>query len=423
MKLNEDDLAEELLQFLYLTPIGIVKFAAEGTIDLANPAAVSLLQPLAGFTDLANIFDVLIGIVPDLRERVAAFRGSAGKIVDRANAEAEIGGRSRVLSLTVNRISASVHMAVLADVTDAFVLERKLFADQQKFRAIFDNVRDYAIYTANLEGDVDDWNASMERYAGWRAEDVVGQPLSHLLPSDDPDRPDIDQLLAEARRVGSVETEGWRRKRDGSRLWGNTVITPLPDESGAVRGYVVVSRDVTERKGLEDEMRRLATTDPLTGAYNRRQGGLVLAAEFERSARSGEPFSVLMLDVDDFKRINDNFRHEAGDKVLKALVETCKEQLRTIDMVARWGGEEFLVLLRGADATASMIVAERLRRSLADLSVSSAAGEPIAFTVSIGIADSRGASIEEILRRSDAALYDAKLSGRNRVSVADDAFT
>jgi diguanylate cyclase (GGDEF)-like protein/PAS domain S-box-containing protein len=414
---GDDDLAEELLQFMYLMPVGVVKFMADGAVDLLNPTAASLLQPLSGTAELSNIFDALRGLVPELRARVAAFPGAAGTIVDQARLEAQLGGKALVLSLTVNRIGPNVYMAVLADITTASEQERKLFADRQKFRAIFDSVRDYAIYTATKEGTVDEWNPSMERYAGW-TDEVVGQPLSRLFPSDDPDRPDVDQLLARARSVGSVETEGWRRKHDGSRLWGNTVITPLPDEVGDVRGYVVVSRDMTERKRMEDEMRALATTDPLTGAYNRRQGGFLLAAEFERSARSGEPFSVLMLDVDHFKRVNDTFGHEAGDTVLKALVVTCKEQLRAIDMVARWGGEEFLLLLCGAGAGASVTVAERLRQTLAELTVCSPAGERIAFTVSIGVAVSRGAGIEETVRRSDAALYDAKSSGRDRVTVA-----
>jgi diguanylate cyclase (GGDEF)-like protein/PAS domain S-box-containing protein len=413
-----NDTEEELLQFLYLMPVGVVKFRPDGAVDLINPAAASLLQPISGAAELSNLFDALKGLVPGLREQVAAFPGTAGTIIDQARLETRIGGKSLVLSLTVNRINPTAYMAVLADVTTASAQERALFADRQKLRAIFANVRDYAIYTATLEGAVDEWNPSMERYAGWRAEDVVGKTLSELFPADDPDRPDVDDMLAEARRVGSVETEGWRRRRDGSRLWGNTVITPLPDETGAVRGYVVVSRDMTERKRMEDEMRQLATTDPLTGAYNRRQGGFLLAAEFERSARSGEPFSVLMLDVDHFKHVNDTFGHEAGDAVLKALVETCKQQLRTIDMVARWGGEEFLLLLRGADTAASVTVAERLRQTLAELRVDSGAGDRIGFTVSIGIAVSRGAVIEETIRRCDAALYDAKSSGRNRVTVA-----
>lgn len=413
-----DNTADELLQFLYLTPVGVVKFAGDGLVDLMNPVAASLLQPLSGGGDLSNLFESLANVIPKLRKMVTEYTETTGAILDQARLEAIAGGKQVVLSLTVHRIGANVHMAVLADITRASEQERVLFADRQKFRAIFNYVRDYAIYTISQEGAIDEWNQSMERYAGWKAEDVVGRPISDLFPSDDPDQPEIKHLLAEARRVGSVETEGWRRKRDGSRLWGNTVITPLPDEAGAVRGYVVVSRDMTERKRMEDEMRKLATTDPLTGAFNRRQGGFLLAAEFERSARTGEPFSVLMLDVDHFKQVNDTYGHEAGDRVLKALVETCKQQLRAIDMVARWGGEEFLLLLRGADTKASVYAAERLRQTIAALTVTVTEGHRIAFTVSIGIAQSLGDPIDETIRRSDAALYDAKTAGRNRVQAA-----
>jgi diguanylate cyclase (GGDEF)-like protein/PAS domain S-box-containing protein len=413
-----DDPVEELLRFLYLTPVGVVKFADDGSVDLMNPVAASLLLPLTGGGDLSNLFDALANVVSGLRKQVAEYTEVTGAILDQTRLEATSGGKHVVLSLTVHRISVGVYMAVLVDITRTSEQERALFEDRQKFRAIFYNVRDYAIYTIGVDGAVDEWNPSMERYAGWTAEEVVGKPISHLFPSDDPNRPEIEHLLAEARRVGSVETEGWRRKHDGSRLWGNTVITPLPDEAGAVRGYVVVSRDMTERKRMEDEMRKLATTDPLTGAYNRRQGGLLLAAELARSARSGEPFSVLMLDVDHFKQVNDTYGHDAGDTVLKALVETCKKQLRTIDMVARWGGEEFLLLLRGADAEASIHVAERLRQTVAELTVTSNEGVGIAFTVSIGVAQSLGDPIDQTIRRSDSALYDAKAAGRNRVTTA-----
>ena len=409
---------EELLQFLYLTPVGIVKFHADGEVELINPAAAALLQPISGAAGLDNLFVTLEQAVPGLRDQVAAFREDTGIIINQARSEVQVGGKLVVISLTVNRVSATVYMAVMANITRSFEQSRLLFADQQKFRAIFDNIRDYAIYTVGLTGTIDEWNPSLERYAGWLAADVVDQPLSVLLATDDSERPDLEALLAEARRVGSVETEGWRRKRDGSRLWGNSVITALPDETGAVNGFVVVSRDMTERKRMEDEMRELATLDPLTGASNRRQGAAVLAAEFERSARSGEPFSLLMLDIDHFKRINDTFGHEAGDAVLRALVATCKSTLRSIDMVARWGGEEFLLMLPGADAQASFLAAERLRLVVAGLIVTSASGAAIAFTVSIGIAVSTGGPVDETIRRSDTALYDAKLAGRNRIAVA-----
>ena len=411
---------EELLQFLYLMPVGVLKFRADGAVDLLNPMAAQILMPLISSPVLDNIYTALAQLVPDLRLRVAQFAGDAGMILDQQRLEARTGGKTMVLSLTVNRINHSVYMAVLKDVTKLAEQERKLFADQQKFRAIFDHVRDYAIYTITIDGVIEEWNQSLQRYAGWLAADVQGRNVSMFFPQDDATSPHVESLLAEARRIGSVETEGWRLKRDGSRLWGNSVVTALPDEAGAVRGFVVVSRDMTERKRIEDDMKLLATVDPLTGAYNRRQGDAILAAEYGRHARDGRPFAVLMLDIDHFKAVNDHFGHAAGDAVLRALVQVSKSTLRTIDKVVRWGGEEFLMVLPDTDAVAAMTAAERLRAVVAATPVAAPTGDaPITFTVSIGVAVSAGDDLHVLLRRSDAALYSAKTGGRNRVVLAD----
>jgi diguanylate cyclase (GGDEF)-like protein/PAS domain S-box-containing protein len=409
---------EDLLQFLYLMPIGVVKFQADGVVDLMNPVASALLLSLRADDALHDIYASLAPLVPDLPHRVAGFIAVAGTIIDQQRLETRAGDRTMVLSLTVNRVNATVFMAVLKDVTTLAEQERRLYADRQKFFAIFDNVRDYAIYTITADGKIDDWNQSVRRYGGWLAQDLQGRDLSMFLPPDDPSQQRIDRLLAEARRTGSVETEGWRVKRDGARLWENTVITALPDETGAVRGFVVVSRDITERKRAEDDLKLIATVDPLTGAYNRRQGDALLMAEFARRARDGRGFAVLMMDIDHFKAVNDRFGHAAGDAVLCALVRDGQKALRAVDMLARWGGEEFLVVLPDTDTAAAMVAAERIRAALQATEVAAPDLATIRFTVSIGVAEPMTDNPGELLRRADLALYAAKANGRNRVMLA-----
>jgi diguanylate cyclase (GGDEF)-like protein/PAS domain S-box-containing protein len=409
---------EELLQFLYLMPVGVVKFCADGTIEMMNPAATALLLSMTSSETLQDIYSALASIAPELGRRVAKFEGQAGPIVDQEWRRTRAGGQTLVVSLTVNKIKENVYMAVLRDVTRLAEQERKLYVDRQKFFAIFDHVRDYAIYTITEEGLIEEWNLSLQRYGGWLAADVQGRSESMFFPPDEPDQPHLDLLLAETRRIGSIETEGWRLKRDGSRLWANSVITALPDESGTVRGFVVVSRDVTERKRLEDDMQILATVDPLTGAYNRRKGDALLAVEFSQRKRHGRPFAVLMLDIDHFKEVNDRFGHAAGDAVLIALVQTCRKSLRPVDMVMRWGGEEFLIVLPDTGAAAALSVAERLRVTVAATEVAISEGAPIRFTISVGVAVPEGDNPSELLSRSDDALYTAKTSGRDRVILA-----
>jgi diguanylate cyclase (GGDEF)-like protein/PAS domain S-box-containing protein len=409
---------EELLQFLYLTPVGIVKFSAEGAVDIINPMASQILLPLLPEGDLANLYVSLAMLVPDLRQRVGDFTDNSGAILDQQRLETRVGDETLVLALTVNRVNETVYMAVVKDVTKLAEQERKLFADQQRFRAIFNYVRDYAIYIITLDGLIEEWNQSLQRFGGWSAADVLGQHISMFFEMDDVNPADPNTLLEEAKRIGSVETEGWRLKRDGSRLWGNTVITALPDETGAVRGFVVVARDMTERKRMEDELKQHATVDPLTGAFNRRHGHACIAVEFARRARSGRPFAVLMIDIDKFKTINDEYGYDVGDTVLCAMVLVCKTDLRTVDILARWGGEEFLILLPDADAEAAAVIAERFRETVASIRVPVGVNTSINFTISIGVAVPENDDLHDLLRRADVALYAAKAGGRNRVVVA-----
>jgi hypothetical protein len=129
---------EELLQFLYLTPVGIVKFAADGAIGLINPMASQLLLPLGPNAALDNLYESLAPLVPDLRGLVDRFTAKAGAVLDEPRLETRVGGARQVLSLTVSRVNDNVYMAVLDDVTKVAEQEQEIFADQQRFRAIFD---------------------------------------------------------------------------------------------------------------------------------------------------------------------------------------------------------------------------------------------------------------------------------------------
>ncbi len=157
---------EDLLQFLYLMPAGVVKFCADGTVAMMNPVAAALLQSMAPGDTLRDIFSSLASVAPGLRGQVAQFAGQSGAIVDQHWLRTLAGGRTLVVSLTVNKIKDNVYMAVLTDVTRLAEQEAKLHADRQKFFAIFDHVRDYAIYTITMEGLIEEWNQSLQRLAG-----------------------------------------------------------------------------------------------------------------------------------------------------------------------------------------------------------------------------------------------------------------
>ncbi|WP_448206381.1 diguanylate cyclase [Azospirillum sp. sgz302134] len=180
---------------------------------------------------------------------------------------------------------------------------------------------------------------------------------------------------------------------------------------------------VAERtRALEEanaKLEELATIDPLTGVWNRRHFLEFAAAELGRARRHGRRLSVFLLDLDHFKAVNDGYGHAAGDEVLRTAVARARGALRTSDQIARFGGEEFVILLPETDLPGAHIVAERVRAAIAGAPVS-VDGRHVTVTGSLGVAEWNGAepSIEQTLRRADAALYEAKQAGRNCVCVA-----
>ena len=164
-----------------------------------------------------------------------------------------------------------------------------------------------------------------------------------------------------------------------------------------------------------DVLRRLATTDPLTGTFNRRHFMDLMAREQRRADRYGAIYSLLMVDIDHFKRVNDTYGHQVGDQAIQAMADACKKLMRPTDVVARYGGEEFIITLTHTDLAGALKVAERLRLAVADIVLPTEQGA-LNFTISVGVSSYAKASrLEQIIAAADHALYAAKAGGRNRV--------
>jgi diguanylate cyclase (GGDEF)-like protein len=168
----------------------------------------------------------------------------------------------------------------------------------------------------------------------------------------------------------------------------------------------------------EDEIKRMAIIDALTDVANRRWIMDELERELERSVRTGQPLSLMMLDIDHFKRFNDRFGHQAGDSVLQTVAAILQASLRNPDRVGRYGGEEFLLLLPDTDAARAADVAERCRQELAGTPLLAHRREPVYITASLGVSSTRGEHrVDELIHAADEALYRAKDAGRNQVRV------
>jgi diguanylate cyclase (GGDEF)-like protein/PAS domain S-box-containing protein len=311
-------------------------------------------------------------------------------------------------------------MAVIADESISVEQERTARRAEQRVRAVFDGVRDYAIFSLDRSYRIDTWNKSAERLFGYPADEVVGRDYLMLFPRDPTSTIRHQDVTAGAIAGGWAEDEGWWARKETTRFWGSSVVSVVEEQDGGRSGYIVVTRDLTRKKREEDDLRDAATKDFLTGLFNRRSFEETARQELQRWQRGREPLSLLMIDADHFKRVNDVHGHGTGDDVLRVLARAVQDQVRELDVVARLGGEEFVVLLPSTDSVGGRAAAERIRTCIEGLRVTAPDGSMVRFTVSIGIAEATrdSASIELLLQRADDALYEAKRRGRNRSVVA-----
>ena len=189
------------------------------------------------------------------------------------------------------------------------------------------------------------------------------------------------------------------------------------DAEGKLTGHAVLIRDITEEKRLEKMLKQLSNADALTGLFNRRYLDENLALEFQRAAASGSPLSVLMFDIDHFKKFNDTYGHDQGDRVLQSFAATTQQCVRDLDIPCRYGGEEFMVIATETDQEGGTKLAERIRLAVAAMTVNG-----LSVTTSIGVAglhETKSTSPTQMLELADAALYRAKEAGRNKTMVAE----
>lgn len=247
---------------------------------------------------------------------------------------------------------------------------------------------------------------------GYHVEDLIGRHSSIFSPH----RPLKSESIADINSMVHWKRESVNVSMDGKTFPVQLISTPVRDEAGNAMGMITISEDITERKRIEEQLKQLATTDPLTGCYNRRHFFELGNKEFERSRRYERPISGLILDIDHFKNINDRHGHPQGDKVLIVSVEACLATLRKSDIFGRIGGEEFAVIFIETSLNEAIKLAERIRHMLSRIIIPAETGL-IKFTVSVGVTEGRqdDKSLEDILKRADDALYNAKNAGRDRV--------
>jgi diguanylate cyclase (GGDEF)-like protein/PAS domain S-box-containing protein len=314
-------------------------------------------------------------------------------------------------------------MKIVRDSTERYEAAITLRQSEERFRLLVESVVDHAIFSTGPDGRITLWNAGAERTFGYAAAEIIGESFAKLFIAADVDDGVPDRELAQAREHGFVETERWQVRKDGTRFVALRRLTLLRAEhEGLTGGFAATAHDVTERRATEQAMWDQAFHDALTGLPNRALLVEHLNRAIARTKRDPRvSFAVLYLDLENFKAVNDDFGHLAGDKLLKEAAHRIQTCVRPEDVIARFGGDEFTILLRDTlTPLVSQTLARRIHRALS-VPFSVEKSERV-VTASIGVVLGSPAydTPENVLRDADAAMYEAKGRGLMQTVIFDD---
>ena len=276
------------------------------------------------------------------------------------------------------------------------------------------NAADDAILITDAQLNFVFVNAAFEALTGYVLAELKGQSVELLRSGMH--GPDFYQQLEETLAQGhSFRATFTNRHKNGSLYYAEQSITTLCDAAGAVTHYVAVAKDTTSAVQREMALREQASRDKLTGLLNRHAGEAELKRCQALAESQGQPYGLILGDIDLFKHVNDHYGHAAGDRVIKAVAQVLADKVRSYDHVVRWGGEEFLVILSNVSLNETLESAERIRSAVA----ACGDAEVGPFTISLGVGIWQSSETEDaLLHRTDCALYQAKARGRNQVALA-----
>lgn len=408
------------LHLLHALPAAVL-VTQNGIVRFANAAGVQLLGATTA-TDLVGM--VLSDFVHPLDQHRSANR------VQQVSVPAQAGLPNKSSEFRVRTLQGELRMVLVSsvaiewdgapavlmagmDMTHQSEIAAQLRESEQNFRRLFENLQD-VYYRTDAQGVVQHVGPGVRRVLGYEPHEIEGRTAESYYPHSS-DRDAFKKAILEQGEVSDFP--GQMVRRDGQVIDISISSHALYDHAGNFAGVEGIYRDVTQRKNLERELHRLATTDMLTGIANRRAFLECAESVYMRSRSNGEPLTLLMLDVDHFKTINDRFGHLEGDRALVAFAQAVKSQLRVSDAVGRLGGEEFGVLLPMTALQEGLEVATRILQSIRALQLADETGQRYRITASVGVGAFRQSDLSprDLLDRADQALYQAKHRGRDGI--------
>ncbi|HEX5670061.1 MAG TPA: diguanylate cyclase [Sulfuricurvum sp.] len=299
-------------------------------------------------------------------------------------------------------------LASARDISEQLIVQSEI----EKFSKAIDQIDDLVVMTDRM-GTITYVNQSFCDHTGFSRAEAVGKN-PRILQSGQHDINFYRNLWKIILHGEVFRVTLLNRKKNGDLFYESLTITPLKNEEGDISGFISSGKDVTNETAMHQEMERIATTDQLTGIFNRYKFEELYALESERSRRFSQPLSLILIDIDYFKNVNDTYGHDIGDKVLITLAKIVQNNIRKIDVFARWGGEEFLVLSPNTNFENIQILAEKLRLAVAEAEFPKISH--ITISQGISVFEEKD-TFSDFFKRVDQGLYYAKEHGRNQVGI------
>ena len=323
------------------------------------------------------------------------------------------------VGVSKNHAGHTVAIGSVRDVTQQKAALAELQASKEEMKSILERLPD-VFYRTNMDGIITMISSACFDIIGYRPEEMLGRALSSYYYTPVERQKAVQAITEAGGKVTQVESA--LKRKDGSIVWVSTNASIRYGPDGKPTCIEGVARDISERKRMEEQLVTISRTDALTGIYTRRhfldksEKAVKVMKRYKHSA------SMIVADLDNFKKINDRYGHQAGDQALIAFAEVCRKEIRDSDILGRLGGEEFALLLPETPLSQARILAERIRKATAAVDIL-LKDRVIKITVSIGVAEigTDERPLESALHRADLAMYQAKESGRNRVVVSADS--
>lgn len=428
VSISEYDTQEQALITRYVSVSGdtlsfLNKILGRNIIGLRSPLSPARLREIKNgvVAEVSDLHQVSFGSIPKSVSNIIHNTFNIGAITGLAFMySGELWGAAVVLTPKGLPFPDQELAMALANVSAMAMRRQKteeaLQESEARYRALVE-MSPAAITMSDLTGNILYCNQQMADLHGYDSVDqVFGTNVLSLFAPEEHAK--VFQYLQDALKIEQIDdTPFMLVKRDGSHFPGEIRANLVTDFEGNPAGIIGISRDITERKRAQEEMQKLARTDPLTGLFNRRYFFEIAEKEFAESIRYNRPLSVLILDLDLFKDINDTYGHFVGDQALIHIGELLQKAIRTPDTIARYGGEEFVLLLPETICSNATIFAERLRTLVEDTPVKYG-DDPIYLSASFGVAgkqDKGKGTFDQLISNADQALYKAKGNGRNQV--------